>query len=55
MEGRLKNINAVEISALTKIGQRSSKQDVIKLSNFFVLFPVEVALMQIELPDSHEL
>jgi hypothetical protein len=37
---------------MTKISQRSSEADVVKVFSLFIMYPVEVALMQIKVPDS---
>ncbi|KUJ19425.1 uncharacterized protein LY89DRAFT_773875 [Mollisia scopiformis] len=52
---KLDNVSALEDPGLTVIDNNSSEQDVIKLFNLFIMYPVEIALLQIELPEHFKL
>jgi hypothetical protein len=55
MKEKLDDFSAVEVAGLTRLNRRSSETDIIKLFTLFVMHPVEIALMQLELPEFHRL
>lgn len=53
---RLDEFSTIEVIGLAPINQPdSSEQDLVKLFSFLVIYPVEIALLQIKLPRSYAL
>jgi len=52
---RLDSISAIKVPGLTIINPNSKEQDIIKIFNLLCMYPVEIVLMQIELPELYKL
>ncbi len=51
----LADVSAVEVAGLTRLGGRPTNFDLGKLFNLHVMHPVEIALLQMKLPEAYEL
>ena len=49
------DVCAVEVTGLTKIDRETSESDIVKLFSLYVMHPIEIALLQIKLPEAYEL